>query len=149
MGFDHSRQGQSRGARCVCIDKLSLKVEAAEPRDAYVEDGATRRIPPGSTEARLSGREDFYGHSYKGDEPVERVANGSLVVDDEDDRCLRALHRPGHATWNVAPWSGLPVAQSRPRWLSMIERLIDSPMPSPPDVVVYSFDSGRDRSLPK
>jgi hypothetical protein len=43
---------------------------------------------------------------------------------------------PGKATWNVAPWSGFGVAQSRPRWLSMIERLIDSPMPNPPGFVV-------------
>ena len=56
------------------------------------------------------------------------------------DRCLRAHHRPGHATLNVAPWSGLAVAQSRLRWLSMIERPIDSPMPSPPDVVVYRLE---------
>ena len=84
----------------------------------------------------MSGREDFYGHSYKGDEPVERVANGSLVVDDEDDRCLRAHHRLGHATWNVPPWSGFAVAQSQPRRLSMIERVIDRPMPSPPGFVV-------------
>jgi len=56
------------------------------------------------------------------------------------DRYLRAHHRPGHATLNVAPWSGLAVAQSRLRWLSMIERPIDSPMPSPPDVVVYRLE---------
>jgi len=46
-------------------------------------------------------------------------------------------HRiPGNARWNVAPWAGFAVAQSRPLWLSMIERLIDSPMPSPPGFVV-------------
>jgi hypothetical protein len=31
----------------------------------------------------------------------------------------------------VAPWSGFAVAQSRPRWLSMIERLIERPMIRP------------------
>src|SRR5713226_2110716 len=53
-----------------------------------------------------------------------------------DDGVLRAHRIPGNARWNVAPWSGFAVAQSRPRWLSMIERLIESPMPSPPGFVV-------------
>lgn len=38
---------------------------------------------------------------------------------------------PGNASMNVAPWSGFAVAQSRPRWLSMIERLIERPMIRP------------------
>ena len=49
---------------------------------------------------------------------------------------LLAHRMPGNARWNVAPWSGFAVAQSRPLWLSTIERLIDSPMPSPPGFVV-------------
>ena len=49
---------------------------------------------------------------------------------------LRAHRIPGSARWKVAPWSGFAVAQSRPRWLSMIERLIESPMPRPPGFVV-------------
>src|SRR5947209_4318641 len=49
---------------------------------------------------------------------------------------LRTHRVPGNARWKVAPCSGFAVAQSRPLWLSTIERLIDSPMPSPPGFVV-------------
>ena len=52
-------------------------------------------------------------------------------------RCGMSAHRiPGRAKWNVAPWSGFAVAQSRPRCPSMIERLMDSPMPNPSGFVV-------------
>src|SRR5882724_532395 len=49
---------------------------------------------------------------------------------------LGAHRIPGNARWKAAPWLGFAVAQSRPRWLSMIDRLIESPMPSPPGFVV-------------
>ena len=42
----------------------------------------------------------------------------------------------GNAKWNVAPWSGFGVAQSRPPCASMIDRLIDRPMPMPLGFVV-------------
>ena len=122
--------------RGVGVGKLTLELEAAQPREAHVEDETTRRILPGHTEERLSGREHFDRHSYRGDEPAEGVADGLIVIDDEDGGSLRAHRIPGKVRWKVAPWSGLGVAQSRPRWLSMIERLIDSPMPSPPGFVV-------------
>jgi hypothetical protein len=42
----------------------------------------------------------------------------------------------GRAKWKVAPRSALAVAQNLPPCASMIERLIESPMPMPPGFVV-------------
>jgi hypothetical protein len=36
----------------------------------------------------------------------------------------------------VAPWSALFSAQSRPPWASMIDRLIENPIPKPSRLVV-------------
>ena len=101
--------------RCVRVGKLSLEIEPALPREAHVEDEATRSIPSGRTEERLSRREHFDGHPDRREESAEGVADGSVVVDDEDNGCLGAHRIPGNARWNVAPWSGFDVAQSRPR----------------------------------
>jgi hypothetical protein len=116
--------------------ELSLEVETAQPRETHVEHETAGRIPAGSLEERLRGRKHFHRHPHGGDEPAAGVADGSVVVDDEDEGCLRAHRIPGNARWKVAPWPGLAVAQSRPRWLSMIERLIESPMPRPSRFVV-------------
>ena len=42
----------------------------------------------------------------------------------------------GKLNWKTAPWGTLAVAHSRPRWASMIVRLIVRPIPIPLDFVV-------------
>jgi len=49
---------------------------------------------------------------------------------------LEAHRTAGRAKWKVDPWSAFSVAQSRPPCASMMERLIDSPMPMPSGLVV-------------
>ena len=51
-------------------------------------------------------------------------------------RLTRRDQTAGKARWKVAPWPGFEVAHSRPPWLSPIDRLIESPIPSPPGFVV-------------
>ena len=43
------------------------------------------------------------------------LVKARVAVDDEDRGGLGAHRVPGRAKWNVAPWSGFAVAQSRPR----------------------------------
>jgi hypothetical protein len=63
---------------------------------------------------------------------------------------LHAQRIPSKTRWNVAPWSGSVLAQSRPRWRSMIERLIDSHMPSPSAYRrVERLPTGRRHGLPR
>ena len=47
-----------------------------------------------------------------------------------------AIFGEGIEKANVAPGPSLGDAQSRPLWLSMIERLMERPMPMPPLFVV-------------
>ena len=49
---------------------------------------------------------------------------------------LGAHRSAGRAKWKVVPWPGFAVAQSRPPCPSMMERLMDSPMPNPSGFVV-------------
>ena len=85
---------------------------------------------------RLGAREDLDREPDRPDEVPESLADGLVVVDDEDDGLLGRHRIPGRAKWKVAPWSAFGVAHSRPPCASMIERLIDSPMPMPPGLVV-------------
>src|SRR5438309_6308442 len=52
--------------------------------------------------------------------------------------------RAGRTNWNVAPAPALREAHKRPRWASMIDRLIESPMPIPPGLVVKNASNRRD-----
>ena len=124
------------GQRRVRVGELALEIQPAQPRQAHVEHEASRRVGAPGTHERLSAGEDLDEEPDGGDESPEAVADGRVVVDDEDDGRIRRHGIPGRANWNVAPWSEFVVAHSRPRWLSMIERLIDSPIPSPPGFVV-------------
>ena len=74
-GEEDDRQGR------VGAGELSLKVEAAQPREAHVEDKASRRIDSGSLQERLGAREDLDRKAHGGEEPPERVADGWVVVD--------------------------------------------------------------------
>src|SRR5437016_14103162 len=101
-------------------------------------------MPSRAAQERLSAREDFHGQPHGREQSPEGIAKGPVIVDDEDDRALRAHRIPGRAKWKVAPWPGFAVAQSRPRCPSMIERLMDSPMPKPPGFVVENASNSRD-----
>ena len=91
-GEEDDRKGR------VGAGELSLKVEAAQPREAHVEDKASRRIDSGSLQERLGAREDLDRKTHGGEEPPERVADGWVVVDDEDHGSHRAHAAPGSVT---------------------------------------------------
>src|SRR6185369_16566979 len=103
-GEEDDRQGR------VGAGELSLQVEAAQPREAHVEDKTSRRIDSGPLQECLSAREDLDRQAHGGEEPPERVADGGVVIDDEDNGSRRAHATPGSATWKVAsrPRSRLP-----------------------------------------
>src|SRR5262249_62159221 len=64
----------------------------------------------------------------------------TVLSDDE-------AHATGSENWTIAPCGSLGAAQSRPPCASMIERLIDSPMPMPPGLVVKNALNAWSRSL--
>ena len=101
-----------------------------------VEQEASRSMPSGAAQERLSAREDFHGQPHGREQSSEGIAKGPVIVDDEDDRALEAHRISGSAKRNVAPWFTFAVAHSRPLCASMIERLIERPIPSPPGFVV-------------
>src|SRR5262249_56739870 len=98
-----------------------------------------RAIPEGTRRPRArplvaDGTIDAAGRARSRDLPWQRA-----VASRDHDGLGRGdiIHRStGSVNWNVAPCLGFGVAQSRPPWPSMIERLIDSPMPIPPGLVV-------------
>src|SRR5712671_1244235 len=55
-----------------------------------------------------------------------------------------AWARAGRTNWNVAPGPALREAHRRPRCASTIDRLIESPMPIPPGLVVKKASNRRD-----
>src|SRR2546425_1272829 len=121
--------------RRVGVGKRLLQVEAAQSREADVEQEASRSMPSGAAQERLSAREDFHGQPHGREQSSEGIAKGPVIVDDEDDGALGAHRISGSAKRNVAPWFTFAVAHSRPLCASMIERLIDRPIPSPPGFV--------------
>src|SRR6478672_7843361 len=54
----------------------------------------------------------------------------------------------GSLNWKVAPWCGLRLAHSLPQCPSMIERLMESPMPVPSGFVVKNASNSRSESSP-
>jgi len=62
--------------RCARIDEFSLKVEAAQPREAPVEHEATRSLWSKGPEEGLSGRKHVDGQPDRGDESPEGLADG-------------------------------------------------------------------------
>ena len=71
-----------------------LKVEAAQPREADVEHETSWSMPPRAAQERLSAREDFYGQSHGREQSPEGFATALVIVDDKDDRPLRAHRIP-------------------------------------------------------
>src|SRR5437016_11779749 len=79
--------------RRVRVGKLLLQVEAAQSREADVEQEASRSMPSGAAQERLSSREDFHDQSHVREQSSEGIANGPFIVDDEDNRAVGAQRR--------------------------------------------------------
>src|SRR2546425_3982731 len=122
--------------RRVGVGKRLLQVEAAHSREADVEQEASRSMPSGAAQEGRGAREDFHGQPPRREQSSEGIAKGPVIVNDEDDRTLGDHSISGSAKRNVAPWFTFAVAHSRPLCASMIERLIERPIPSPPGFVV-------------
>jgi hypothetical protein len=60
--------------------------------------------------------------------------------------CSSCYRIAGNAKWKVAPRCTFGVAHSRPPCASTMERLIDSPMPMPPGLVLKKALNSRSRS---
>jgi len=70
--------------------QLALELEAARPRQPDVEHEAGGRVRPRRVQERLRAREHLHRHPHRGEQPVEGVAHGLVIVDHEDDRIRRA-----------------------------------------------------------
>src|SRR5262249_6161495 len=73
----------------VRLDELALQIEPAQPRQAHVEDEASRRIRTTCVQERPRAGKHLDLESDGRDEPPQRVAHRRIVVDHEDDRSRR------------------------------------------------------------
>src|SRR5262249_33295614 len=116
--------------------ELGLEIEAAQSGKLNIEEQTTGSVGPWPLEERLSAGKHLHRQTHGLEKPAQRAPHGLVVVHHEYSGVLHVHFIPGKAKWNVAPCSGFAVAHSRPPCRSMIERLIDKPMPSPSGLVV-------------
>jgi hypothetical protein len=95
------------------VKELALEIPPAQPRQAHVEHETSRRIGAAGTQERLSAGNDAHDEPDRGHECPQAVADGRVVVDDEDDGHIGRHGIPGRANWNVAPWSGFAASNRR------------------------------------
>jgi len=70
------------------------------------------------------------------EEHLMRCLRAALRSDDRPKRIHELLSEVGKVNRNAAPLGSFASAHSRPPWASMIDRQIDSPIPTPLDFVV-------------
>ena len=101
------------------LDKLTLRGRSV----------GRRALPRAGCLAAAGGQKTSYRTRIRGLNflPATEV----LIFADQD-----ALLPTGSRNWKTAPRGVLGVAQMRPPWDSMIDRLMASPIPMPPGLVV-------------
>ena len=67
---------------------LTLEVEAAHPWHPNIEHKTGRRVGPLAVQEFLRRPERLHLQSDRLKEVLERIADGLIVIDDEDDRIL-------------------------------------------------------------
>src|SRR5438105_2099857 len=117
-----------------------LEIEPAQARQPDVEHQAAGNIRRRAGEELLRGREGLDLQPCRPDQTCQSLSNGVVVVHDEHG-CSRLGHDSvytlvGSVRENVAPRGELSEAHKRPPCDSTMERLIDSPIPSPRGLVV-------------
>ena len=76
------------------LSQLSLEFEAAHPRKPDMEDEAGGGVRQLALQEFGSGSEEFNSQANGAEQAAQGVANGGIVVDDEDDwRGIRGFGR--------------------------------------------------------
>jgi len=95
--------------------------------------GCSRTIQRSALQQLFGGREQLDFERLGFEKTMQRSAKARVIIHNEYDWAgLIHAELPsmtGNAKWKVAPRSGLLTAHRRPPWDSMIDRLIDRPMP--------------------
>src|SRR2546425_5708006 len=132
VAMTRDEDDRDRGSR---LGEFALEIEATQPGQAHIEDEAPGPIRTLAPQELLRRPERLDPEPDRRDQAPGRFANRPIVVDDEDDGVLGAHDtgwpRAGRTNWNVAPWPAFGVAHNRPPCASMIDRLIESPIPRP------------------
>src|SRR6266446_2606521 len=117
-----------------------LQVEPAFPRHPDVHHEAAQTVEVPALQERARRRERLDPVASGPQQPFQAPADRGVVVNDADGRvALIHVDLPpahGRVKWKVAPRVGLLATQMTPPWASMIDRLMESPMPRPAGFVV-------------
>ena len=117
-----------------------LQLEPGHLRHPKVEHQTARPLVP-LPGKELAGRgERLDSVPGRTEHPHERLSDARVVVNQEDQRGVpvvsAAVEPAGRRIRKIAPPSGSFSAQIRPPYVSTIERLMDSPTPSPSPFVL-------------
>src|SRR5665647_973252 len=113
-----------------------LKLHAIHPRHADIDDGTAPTLRPAGGKKGFCALESLDGNILLLNHERQGIPYCGIVIDNENgDR--RSTHgAKGNVKWNVAPGPASGSSQSCPLMASMSERLIASPSPMPPGLVV-------------
>ena len=151
------------GIRLTATRQLPLQVRSRHAGHTDVEDQATGLADAIGGEKLFRRGERLDAEAERPDQVGQRLAYGFVIIDDRHEwvsgfheipaafwallvagACMAPAPRTGISSpeysgmekENVAPGPSFDMAQRRPRWLSMMERLTDSPIPMPSLLVV-------------
>ena len=120
--------------------QLLLERQSAHARQPHVEHEAAGYVRPRRLHEFLRRGGEDHVEPHRPQQILERVAHRRVVVDDEDGWAILAHEWASSGTGienrKTAPLGSFELADSRPPCASMIERLIDKPMPMPCALVV-------------
>src|SRR5262245_5134916 len=117
-----------------CVIQCFLQVQPADARQSHIENETTGKIRP-IVRQEFGGRaEEFSLQTDRPQKVFEGASHGSVVLNNED-LVLQLFHfavtPTGSVKLKAAPLGDRCSAHNRPPCVSMIERLIVSPMPIP------------------
>src|SRR5580698_8146887 len=131
----------------VAVSQLQLQIEPAQAGHSHVEHEARRRVDAFRQQEILRRRKCLDAQAHGSNQALKPFADHAVVIDDEYDWLLllhsRGSSPLGSVNWKIAPPDPFDSAHKRPPCASMIDRLIESPMPVPVVRVVKNGSNNR------
>src|SRR5579871_340124 len=119
--------------------QLALEIEPANSRQANVQNQTSRHIRKPIGKELLGRLEDFHMKTDRSDKALDGTSDRRIIIDNVHSCVWHAHDSPapsvGSVNSNVAPPRSGIDACSCPPWDSIMEWLIESPIPIPSDLV--------------
>src|SRR5215510_138157 len=133
---------ENDGKTATSFGQFTLKIQSTQARHLHIQHQASWSIRHWSGQELLGRREHDRFQRNRSQQARQKGAKGRIVIDDyyygRFVGHYSSLPRAGSVNLKVAPGPLLGSAQRLPPWASIIDRLMASPIPMPPDFVVWN-----------